>query len=168
MNPRQAKFVAEYLKDPNATQAAIRAGYSKRTARSQGGRLLTNVAIRDELLSHLRERSKQTGIDAAWVLQRLGELAGVKIGELFDEKLDLRPLKDLPDAADRLIASVKFDDRPGHARRVSELKLQDRLKVLELIGKHVTVAAFSENVRHDLGDDLMELMEDARRRATKR
>ena len=146
----------------------MRAGYSKRTSRQQGARLLSNVAIRDELLGYLKERSEKTGIDAAWVLQRLVELAGVKIGELFDEKLDLRPLADLPDAADRLIASVEFDDRPGHARRVSKLKLQDRLRVLELIGKHVTVAAFSENIRHDLGDDLMDRLERARRRAAKR
>ena len=45
LNPKQKRFVAEYLVDLNATQAAIRAGYSKKTARSQGQRLLTHVDI---------------------------------------------------------------------------------------------------------------------------
>jgi phage terminase small subunit len=45
MNPKQAAFAREYIIDCNATQAAIRAGYSAKTARSQGQRLLTNVDI---------------------------------------------------------------------------------------------------------------------------
>ena len=45
LTPRQARFVAEYLKDQNATQAAIRAGYSKGTAKQQGSRLLTNADV---------------------------------------------------------------------------------------------------------------------------
>ncbi len=73
-------------------------------------------------------------------------------------RLKLKPIDDLPDAARRLIASAKD----------GEIKLLDRLKVLELIGKHVNVAAFSENIRHDLGDDLMDRLERARRRAAKR
>ena len=45
LSPKQARFVAEYLKDQNATQAAIRAGYSKATANQQGSRLLANVGV---------------------------------------------------------------------------------------------------------------------------
>lgn len=49
LNEKNARFVAEYLKDLNATQAAIRAGYSQRTAKQQGSRLLTKAAIRDAI-----------------------------------------------------------------------------------------------------------------------
>ena len=80
-------------------------------------------------------------MDSDWVLKRLVELAEVDIAMLFDKDLELRPLNDLPDAAHRLMASVKFE--PGQTvKKVLELKFQDRLKVLELIGKHVNVSAF--------------------------
>lgn len=53
---KQAAFIDEYLKDFNATQAAIRAGYSEKTARSQGNRLLTNVDIKEAIEELLRSR----------------------------------------------------------------------------------------------------------------
>ena len=77
-----------------------------------------------------------------------------------------RPLEDLPDAARRLIASVEFE--PGQGRKVRKLKLLNRLKVLELIGKHVNVSAFRENLSHSVNDDLMERMERARSRVAQR
>lgn len=59
MTPKQAAFVAEYLVDKNATQAAIRAGYSKKTAASQGERLLRNVEIRAAIDAAMQERTEQ-------------------------------------------------------------------------------------------------------------
>ncbi len=150
----------------NATQAAIRAGYSKRTAQPQSSRLLSNVMVRKRLLEALEERNERVRVKSDWVLKRLGELAEADIAQLFDKDYELRPLDDLPDAALRLIASVEFE--PGQGRKVRTLKLLDRLKVLELIGKHVDVSAFRENIRHDLGDDLMDRLERARRRASNR
>ena len=166
LNHRQETFCAEYLVDMNATQAAIRAGYSKRTAQPQSSRLLSNVMVRKRLLEALEERNERVRVDSDWVLKRLGELAEADIAQLFDKDNELRPLEDLPDAARRLIASVEFE--PGHGRKVRKLKLLDRLKVLELIGKHVNVSAFRENVSHGVSDDLLELMEHARRRVANR
>ncbi|MSR16146.1 MAG: terminase small subunit [Gammaproteobacteria bacterium] len=63
MNERQRRFIAEYLRDGNCTQAAIRAGYSARTARQAGSRLLTNVDVRDALdveRAPVLERAKVT------------------------------------------------------------------------------------------------------------
>lgn len=69
---KQKRFCDEYLVDRNATQAAIRAGYSKKTAISQASRLLTKVNVRDYVLEKALEQSKaiaeKTQIDAAWVL----------------------------------------------------------------------------------------------------
>ena len=166
LNHRQETFCAEYLIDMNATQAAIRAGYSKRTAQPQGSRLLSNVMVRNRLREALEERNERVRLKSDWVLKRLGELAQVDIAMLFDKDYELRPLDDLPDAARRLIASVEFE--PGQGRKVRKLKLLDRLKVLELIGKHVDVSAFRENVRHGMSNDLLERMERARRRASQR
>lgn len=69
MTPKQQAFVNEYLIDLNATQAAIRAGYSEATAYSQGQRLLKNVEVAEAVSGAKTERAEQCGIDALWVLQ---------------------------------------------------------------------------------------------------
>jgi phage terminase small subunit len=71
MNPKRQRFVLEYLKDLNATQAAIRAGYSPRTANEQGARLLANASIRTAVQDAKAERAKSLQVDAAWVLRKL-------------------------------------------------------------------------------------------------
>ncbi len=144
LNHRQERFCVEYLVDMNATQAALRAGYAKKTAQHQASRLLGNVGIRRHLREALEERNERVRVKSDWVLKRLGELAEVDIAMLFDKDYELRPLDDLPDAARRLIASVEFE--PGQGRKVRRLKLLDRLRVLELIGKHVDVSAFRETI----------------------
>ena len=68
MTPKQKTFVDEYLIDLNATQAAIRAGYSEATARSQGQRLLTNVDVAKAIQVAMDERSDRTEITADYVL----------------------------------------------------------------------------------------------------
>ena len=71
LTDRQRRFVDEHLIDANATQAAMRAGYSRRTARAQGSRLLTNADIRREIERRSAALSERARIDAAWVLRRL-------------------------------------------------------------------------------------------------
>lgn len=78
LTPKQERFVEEYLKDLNATQAAIRAGYSAHTAEQQGPRLLGNVGIQEAIRVGQEARSKRTKIDADWVLRRLKEEADAK------------------------------------------------------------------------------------------
>lgn len=68
MTPKQQAFVQEYLIDLNATQAAIRAGYSEATAYSQGQRLLKNVGVASAVAEAQSERAEKCGIDAQWVL----------------------------------------------------------------------------------------------------
>ncbi len=71
LTPRQARFVEEYLADLNATQAAIRAGYSAKTAEVQGSRLLGNAKIREAVEAGVKARSKRTGITQDEVVQGL-------------------------------------------------------------------------------------------------
>lgn len=75
LTPKQAAFVAEYLVDLNATQAAIRAKYSKKTAHVQGPRLLGNVAVRRALDIALAERAARLGVKAEDVLGDVARLA---------------------------------------------------------------------------------------------
>lgn len=75
LNPNQARFVAEYIIDLNATQAAIRAGYSERTAKSQGQRLLTNADIQAAVADALEARGKRTMVTQDRVLLEVSRLA---------------------------------------------------------------------------------------------
>lgn len=71
LNLRRQAFVNEYLIDLNATQAAIRAGYSVKTAQQVGSRLLLNVVVGSAIMQQQAERSERTKIDQDWVLQTL-------------------------------------------------------------------------------------------------
>ena len=74
LNPKQQLFVQEYLVDMNATQAAIRAGYSEATAHSQGPRLLEHAEVRKEIEKGQAERAARIQINAQWVLEKAVEV----------------------------------------------------------------------------------------------
>ena len=74
LTPKQQRFVEEYLIDLNATQAAIRAGYSEKTAFSIGVENLKKPLVWDAIQQARGERSEKTGIDAAWVLKQAAEV----------------------------------------------------------------------------------------------
>jgi phage terminase small subunit len=80
LTPKQEIFVAEYLKDLNATQAAIRAGYSEHTAAVIGQENLTKPYISEMITKAKAERASETKIDAAWVLKK-----AAKAVEIFEE-----------------------------------------------------------------------------------
>ena len=84
--PRQARFVDEYLLDLNATQAAIRAGYSAKTAQEQGSRLLSNVIVQDAVAEAMAARSERTQVTAGRVVQELAKIA-------FADMADYRTLQ---------------------------------------------------------------------------
>ena len=74
LSAKQEQFCREYLVDLNATQAAIRAGYSPKTAYSMGQRLLKNVEVQKAVQSAMDERSKRTEVNADYVLTNLLEI----------------------------------------------------------------------------------------------
>jgi phage terminase small subunit len=73
--PKQEMFIAEYLLDCNATQAAIRAGYSPKTANEQGARLLANVSVRQEIDRRLLKRTEKLEVTADAVISELAKMA---------------------------------------------------------------------------------------------
>lgn len=81
---KQQRFCDEYLIDLNATQAAIRAGYSPGTAEQAASRLLTIVKVSDEIAREMAERSKRTGINQDRVVKELAKLAFVNIADVVD------------------------------------------------------------------------------------
>lgn len=82
LNPRQQRFVDEYLIDLNATQAAIRAGYSAKVANRDGPRLLSNAGVAEAVAERQAARAERCKIDADWVMNQWRELAEADPREL--------------------------------------------------------------------------------------
>lgn len=164
LTAKQQRFVEEYLVDLNATQAAIRAGYSEKTAKQQGARLLTNVDVAAAVSASKAERSAQTGIDARWVLERLGLEVEADMADLYDENGNLRPVKDWPLIwRTGLVAGVETVREGGEesVSYVDKIKISDRIKRIELIGKHVDVQAFKDRIEQSGSLEIVIAPEDA-------
>lgn len=164
LTDKQAKFCEEYMLDLNATQAAIRAGYSVDTARQMGAENLSKPDISDRIAELQAERSKTTKIDAAWLLSRLAAEADADVNDIYDEFGAVRPISEWPTIFRKgLIAGIEVEelvhevddpdadfDEPRKITvkkgRVVKFKLDSRVKRLELIGRHIGVQAFRENV----------------------
>lgn len=172
LTARHVRFVEEYLVDLNGAQAAIRAGYSARTAGAIACRLLKQPEIAAAVEAGKAERSQRTKIDADWLLTRLAAEAEADFGDLYDENGDLRPIRDWPAiwrqglVTDLEVAALY--EGTGKERReighVKKVKFAERLRRLELIGKHIRINAFKEIVEHKGLGALAERLERAQRR----
>ena len=152
LTAKQEAFVDEYLIDLNATQAAIRAGYSKKTAKSLGSENLTKPDIVAAIATEQAKRSERTKIDADWVLTRLADEATADLADLYDENGGLKPITEWPLVwRQGLVAGLDVDEEFKDGEKlgqVTKVKLSDRIKRIELIGKHVDVQAFAERHEH--------------------
>ena len=135
MTQKQKRFIEEYLIDLNATQAAIRAGYSPDTAQQTGSENLSKPVIRAQIDRAMAERSKRTGVNAERVVQELAKIAFVNAAEVIDPKTATVKEDALPeDTAAIQSVKVKTLGEDGLER---EIKMADKLKALELLGKHL-------------------------------
>lgn len=107
LNPKQTRFVAEYLVDLNAAQAAIRAGYSQKTARHIGNRLLTNVHVAEAVRAGQMAREKRTHITQDRVLQELARLAFFDIRQLYHADGRLKAPHELDDDTAAAVAQLE-------------------------------------------------------------
>ncbi|MCI7099855.1 MAG: terminase small subunit [Lachnospiraceae bacterium] len=138
MTAKQKRFVEEYLIDLNATQAAIRAGYSPETAGSIGNENLKKPEIRARIDKAMAERSKRTGINQDRVLQELAKLAFVNPADVIDfEEATVRYDASEEDLA--CIQSVKVKTMSGDKGDMTEreVRMYDKKAALELLGKHL-------------------------------
>lgn len=158
LTPKQQRFVDEYLKDPNATAAAKRAGYSKKTAGFIGSENLKKPYIAAAIAKVQTERSLRTKIDADWVLERLVRLTETNIADfLVVPDGGGMPHFDLSDATPEQLAAIEALQLDTHREKgedggvIEKIKitLPGKLKTLKLIGKHVDVQAFAE--RKEIG-----------------
>ena len=138
LNKKQQQFVDEYLIDLNATQAAIRAGYSVNSARDIGCENLTKPNIQEAIAKAMAERSKRTGISQDRIVLELAKLAFVNANDLIDpEDASIRAGASEDDLACIQSVKVKTMDGDKGTSTEREIRLNDKMKALELLGKHL-------------------------------
>ncbi|MDU5837749.1 MULTISPECIES: terminase small subunit [Enterobacterales] len=133
LTDKQEMFCREYLIDLNATQAAIRAGYSDGSARNQAHRLMTNDDILQRIAELNQDRLKRTNIDADYVLRQ-----AVKLHE--------RCMQEVEPLTDR--RGEEITDEQG--RTVYGFDAKGAVASLKLIGDHITVQAFKQQTSTEI------------------
>jgi len=152
-NARHEIFCQEYLIDLNATQAYIRAGYKAKDAASMSSRLMTNDKVRARVDELLAARSARTGITQDRVLRelaRIGFLDPTRLANMENATI----ANDATEDDRAAIASVKVKSGNDYTER--EIKFADKLKALELLGKHLGM--FTDNV--SVSVDLPKIIDD--------
>ena len=138
LTEKQQRFIDEYLIDLNATQAAIRAGYSVKTAKDIGCQNLAKLNIQQAVSEQMAERSKRTGVNQDRIVLELAKIAFVNAADVIDS--DDATIKAGATADDTAaIQSVKVKVIPTKEGEgvEREIRLNDKLKALELLGKHL-------------------------------
>ena len=155
LTAKQRRFVEEYLVDLNATQAAIRSGYSKKTARQMGDENLSKPDIAKAVQEAQAGRAKRVQIDADYVLSRLVEIDRMDVLDILTDTMSLKPVSDWPKVWRQYLSGfdlAELHEGSGDQRVaigvLKKIKWPDKVKNLELLGKHISVQAFREQVGH--------------------
>lgn len=154
LTPKQQKFIKEYLIDLNATQAAIRAGYSKKTAYSHGQRLLKNVEIQERIQTQRNNTEKRTDITIDQCLKEYASIAFLDIKNVFTDTGELKQIKNMPEDARRAIGGLEvtaLTNRDGEQiGTISKVKLINKKDALDSIMRHL--GGFNDKLQIELPD----------------
>lgn len=185
LTPREKLFVAHYIKEPNATKAAAAAGYSPKSARQQGARLLTYPHVAQEISRALEQQTAAVLSEAEVIKHRLRNEIEADIADLFDDDDTLKPVHRWPKIWRLgLVTGIEIEEQydqeekteklepQGHGGalkrakrpriavgRISKIKLSDRIRRLELYGRHVDVQAWKDKKELSADEPLTKLFE---------
>ncbi|WP_217548833.1 terminase small subunit [Pantoea sp. GbtcB22] len=155
LTDKQEMFCREYLIDLNATQAAIRAGYSDNTARKIGSENLTKPDIAQRIIDLKSSRNERVEVDADYVLRRLVEIDEMDVLDILKDDGGLKMVHEWPkvwrttlSGLDILTTVTNFDETTME-NILKKIKWPDKVKNLELLGKHISVMAFKEQASHE-------------------
>ena len=146
LTTKQRLFVAEYLTDFNATQAAIRAGYSRKTARFIGAENLTKPNVAGAIEEALEERLKALGVTSYRVLEELSKLGFSDIRNYVKWGSASVKLIDSDELSDEAAAVAEVSQTPTQYGNSIKFKLHDKKGSLELLGKHLKL--FTDKQEH--------------------
>jgi len=153
LTAKQQIFADRYVENSNATQSAIDAGYPKTSASVQGYENLRKPHIALYIKFRREEVAKRLGWDKNRVLEHLGSEVVADLADLYDENNHLKPITDWPmpfrqGLVESVIVTAEYDGRgPDRTQigTITKLKLKSRQRSIELIGRHIGIAAFQTN-----------------------
>lgn len=166
-------FCEYYISDEglNGALAARRAGYAVASAGQTAYRLLNDPLCQGYIAKLAKDRNDRVKVDADYVLRRLYEMDQMDILDILNDDMSLKRLSDWPKVWRQALNGVEIADLfegEGDARKImgvlKKIKWIDRLKNLELMGKHVDVGAFAERVIEEDAGTLADRLAAARRR----
>ncbi|MCE1957048.1 terminase small subunit [Enterobacter bugandensis] len=163
LTDKQDMFCREYLIDLNATQAAIRAGYSVKTANRTASENLSKPDIQSRIAELKAQRNDLVGINATYVLNRLVEIDQMDVLDILTSTGELKPVSQWPKVWRTTLSGldvVEMSAERNNAALLKKIKWPDKVKNLELIGKHIDVQAFREQVKTEhVVDSISDLMD---------
>lgn len=167
----QEAYAQEYTKCPeNQTQAAINAGFSPNTAAVKASVMMRDERIQKRIAELMEERNKRLRVSADYVLLRLVEIDQMDVIDILNEDGTLKPIREWPKiwrttlSGFDLSSTIMNMDETSIETILKKIKWPDKVKNLELIGKHVDVNAFRERLEIDVKMTIAEKMAKARKR----
>ena len=150
ITPKQRRFVDEYLKDLNATQAAIRAGYSRKTAEWIGPQLLGKTHVAEAIAIRMKAREKRTEISQDRVLIEVSRIAFFDIRKIYNEDGTLKRVVDLDDETAAAIASIEAIEvgNEGQLCITKKFRIADKNAALANVMRHLGMFNDKLNVNH--------------------
>ncbi|HBR3279589.1 TPA: terminase small subunit [Klebsiella pneumoniae] len=173
----QEAYAQEYVKCPeNQTQAAINAGFSPKSAHVKASTMMRDERIQKRITELMEERNKRLRVSADYVLLRLVEIDQMDVIDILDDEGGLKPISQWPKVWRTSISAVDInrirmamkDDEEDIESTLQKIKWPDKVKNLELIGKHVDVNAFKERMEVNVNVTIADRMAAARRRLKER
>lgn len=170
---RRTRFIKEYLKDKNATRAAIAAGFAEKTAYSQGSRLLKNVEIKSQIETEFEKVNKKLDVSVERVLLEMARLAYFDPQAFVNPDGSVKPLSEVDEDSRRAIAGFEVaelfegngEDR-GLAGYIKKFKLADKGANLERLAKHLDMFKQSKPIDVNITVSLADTIAKARKRVT--
>jgi phage terminase small subunit len=168
LNDRQEKFCIEYLVDFHATKAAVRAGYSEKTAYSIGSENLKKPEIQERLTELQKQDAESKKITREMVIEEYAKVAFSDIREYYDENNRLHSIKDLSDRASAALAGVEVDElwvstEAGKEQigETKKIKRWDKIKALDGLSKVLGYNA-PEEIKHSGSVQIIKLPDNGR------
>ncbi|EIQ8219582.1 terminase small subunit [Salmonella enterica] len=168
----QEAYAQEYTKCPeNQTQAAINAGFSPNTAAVKASVMMRDERIQKRIAELMEERNKRLRVSADYVLIRLVEIDQMDVIDILNDDMSIKPVSEWPKVWRQYLTGFEladmFEGRGDEKELVGilkKIKWPDKVKNLELIGKHVDVNAFKERLEVSGTVTIADRMAKARRR----
>lgn len=167
-------YCQEYIKCPeNQTQAAINAGYSHKTAAKFASQNMRDERVQKRIAELMEERNKRLRVSADYVLLRLVEIDQMDVLDILRDDGGLKPISEWPKIWRTTLSGLDISttitnfDETTIENMLKKIKWPDKVKNLELIGKHVDVMAFKERLDVNVNVTIADRMAAARRRLAK-